>query len=300
MDALTDIVIPGAEPVYRGKVRDIYDVDGKMALVASDRVSAFDVVFNEGVPGRGVILTQISNHWFEILKPVVANHLIETEIEKMPSPVKDHPAELGGRTVLVKKCERIDFECIVRGYLMGSGHKEYQKTGEICGVKLPEGLKMGSRLPEPIFTPSTKADEGHDINVSYEVMEEALGSELSSKLRDLSIKIFQFASEKLYKNGIILADTKFEFGFYDGEITLIDEVLTPDSSRYWKLDEYEKAMADGTPLPSMDKQILRDYLETLDWNKQPPPPQIPQEIIDKTLQKYQEIERIIQCIIPEK
>jgi phosphoribosylaminoimidazole-succinocarboxamide synthase len=300
LTALTKITIPGVEPFYRGKVRDLYDLGDAMIMVASDRLSAFDVVFNEGVPERGKILSRISNHWFSILP--VKNHLLETDVRKMPQPFSRHADFLAGRTVMVKKCRRVDFECIVRAYLMGSAFAEYQKTGAVGGMNLPPGLKQGSRLPQPIFTPSTKADSGHDINVTYEEMEKSLGTKLSQKLKKTSLEIFEFASKKLLEKNIVLADTKFEFGLENGddELILIDEVLTPDSSRYWKQEEYDAAMREGGAIPSMDKQIVRDYLNTLDWNKNPPPPQIPVELVEKTRNKYLEIEKVILCITREK
>lgn len=302
MKSLNDIEIAGAAPFYRGKVRDLYDLNDKMIMITSDRLSAFDVVFNEGVPGRGKILTRMSNHWFSILP--VKNHILETDVRKMPEPFSRYADMLQDRAVMVKKCQRVDFECIVRGYLMGSAYAEYQKTGMVSGVTLPVGLKQGSRLPEPIFTPSTKADSGHDINITFAEMKKGLGDDLSEKLRKLSLEIFEFASEKLYNQNIILADTKFEFGLENtggkDEIVLIDEVLTPDSSRYWKKEEYEEAMQKGVSIPSMDKQIVRDYLNTLDWDKNPPPPRIPDEIIEKTKNKYLEIEKVILCITREK
>jgi len=298
--AATEISISGIEPVYRGKVRDIYDLGDKLLMVTTDRLSAFDVVFKEGVPGRGKILTGISCRWFDLLKNTVSSHILETDISRMPAPFCDNKELLDGRTMLVKKARRIDFECIVRGYLMGSGFEEYKKSGTVAGQPLPEGLKSGSPLPEPLFTPSTKADSGHDINITYQQLEKEAGSELASKLKELSLSIFNYASTLLLQHGIILADTKFEFGYDGDQIILIDEVLTPDSSRYWKKEEYDKAMETGEAVPSMDKQIVRDYLNTLDWDKTPPPPEIPNEIIEKTLAKYKEIEKVIQCITPEK
>jgi phosphoribosylaminoimidazole-succinocarboxamide synthase len=230
---------------------------------------------------------------------VVQNHIIETDVSKMPEPFCRHEDQLSGRTILVEKCERIDFECIVRGYLMGSGYEEYKKQGSMAGIPLPAGLKMGSKLPEPIFTPSTKADQGHDINVSYEEMSKNLGHDLSEKLKNISLQLFIEASKTMEEFGIILADTKFEFGIKNGEIVLIDEILTPDSSRYLKKSEYEMAFAEGKALPSMDKQIIRDYLNTLDWDKNPPAPALPDFIIDKALEKYMEIEKVIECITQE-
>ncbi len=310
MAALTKIELPGMTPDYSGKVRDIYflaDRAGegpgapgeKMVMIASDRISAFDVVFREGIEDRGKILTRISNRWFSLLQNTVRNHLIETDIRKLPQPFCNLP-ELDGRTVLARKLKRVDFECIVRGYLMGSGYQEYQKSGEVVGNRLPPGLTLGSRLEEPIFTPSTKADEGHDINVSYDFMANEIGEELAARLREISLKIFNVASRLLAGQGIILADTKLEFGLDNEGLVLIDEVLTPDSSRYWKEEEYRDAIKNGKPLPSMDKQIIRDYLQTLTWNKQPPPPALPDEILQKAKQRYEEIEKAILCISPEE
>lgn len=296
MAALTKVELPGITPDYSGKVRDIYYQGDQMVMIASDRISAFDVVFNEGIEGRGKILTRISNHWFELLGPEIRNHIIEKEITAMPAPFSENGEILAERTVLVKKLERVDFECIVRGYLMGSGYEEYKQKGEVVGNILPAGLRLGDKLEQPIFTPSTKADQGHDINVSYEVMANSIGEPLAAQLRDLSLQIFSKASSLLEQQGIILADTKLEFGLDDQGPVLIDEVLTPDSSRYWKADEYRDAMENGKPLPSMDKQVIRDYLQTLDWNKQPPPPPLPSEILEKAKNRYEEIEKAILCI----
>ncbi|MES0488896.1 MAG: phosphoribosylaminoimidazolesuccinocarboxamide synthase [Leptospirales bacterium] len=287
-----------AQPSYVGKVRDLYDLGNQLVIVSTDRISAFDVVFKEGIAERGEILTRISNRWFNYFKDI-PNHIIETDVEKMPSPFCDQTQSLKDRTILVKKGQRIDFECIVRGYLMGSGYEEYKKTGTVCGVEIPPGLKKGEKLPEPIFTPSTKSDKGHDENVSYEFMAEHLGKERSEELKETSLKIFSEASAVLQKNGIILADTKFEFALDEGQLILIDEILTPDSSRYCKKEEYDQAMKSGNAIPSMDKQIIRDYILTLDWDKNPPPPPLPAEILEKALEKYREIERIIECALKE-
>ncbi|MDH5721401.1 MAG: phosphoribosylaminoimidazolesuccinocarboxamide synthase [Spirochaetia bacterium] len=298
MKAATQIFIPEKKPDYTGKVRDIYHLDNSMLLVATDRISAFDVVFNEGIPDRGKILTRISNHWFHLLSEF-DNHILETDFNKFPEPFNKYPELFAERSVLVKKAERIDFECVVRGFLLGSGYKEYEKSGTVCGEKLPSGLSKGGRLPEPIFTPATKVDKGHDENVSFDYMRDKLGDELAGKLKDLSIKAYNTVYEKLYKNGILLADTKLEFGILDNKIILIDEIFTPDSSRFFKIDEYENAVKTGENPPSFDKQIIRDYLETLDWNKNPPPPPLPEDIIEKSGKKYKEIEEIVLCITKE-
>jgi len=255
-------------------------------------------VFNEGISDRGKILTRISNNWFKLLKNV-KNHIIETDVNKMPEPFKKNSELLKDRVVMVKKCNRINYEFIVRGHLMGSGYNEYKNGGTVSGEKLPSGLKSGSKLPHPIFTPSTKADSGHDINVTFDIMASDIGFDLSNQLKNISIQIYNSASQKLAKHGILLADTKFEFGILNNEIILIDEVLTPDSSRYLRESEFNFALENQLPLPSMDKQILRDYLNTLDWDKNPPPPKIPDHILEQTRNKYLEIEKVIECISQE-
>lgn len=276
------------KPDYSGKVRDIFDLGDSLVIVASDRLSAFDVIFNEPIPDKGKILTQISNHWFQLID-IVQNHIIETDVKKFPQAFHPYTYQLENRSVWVKKAKRIDFECVVRGYLMGSGYKEYNKSKTVTGISLPDNLSLGDQLPEPIFTPATKADSGHDENVSFDIMAEAIGSNIADKLKETSIKIFQYASKKLYDSGIILADTKFEFGILNNEVILIDEVLTPDSSRFFERDEYEQARKNGKLPPSMDKQVVRDYLETLDWDKNPPPPALPEEIIKETQRRYKKI-----------
>ncbi len=289
------------KPFYQGKVRDLYEVPTRtdsMIIVASDRVSAFDVVFEQTFPGKGQVLTQISNHWFELIEKKqnlqVKNHLIETDAARFPDEFADQKQQWENRAVWVRKLNRVDFECVVRGYIIGSGWKEYQKTGKVCGIALPVGLKQAQKLDQPIFTPATKAEQGeHDENVSFEYMADKLGSDLAHRLKEKSIAIYEFAAQKLYHQGIILADTKFEFGLDEqGEIVLIDEVLTPDSSRFWDVVQYQEGMSP----PSYDKQILRDYLETLDWDKTPPAPQLLQDIIDQSISKYREIEQKISCI----
>ncbi len=264
----------------KGKVRDTYEYGSNLLMVATDRLSAFDVVFNEGIPHKGVVLTQLSAFWFDKIKDVVKNHLVTTEV---PSIL---PNYLAHRTMIVKKAEPIPAEFIVRGYLAGSGLKDYNATGEVSGVKLPEGLKNSSKLPEPIFTPSTKAEVGiHDQNITHEELKAKIGEETYQKVMALSLKLYKKAAAISEERGIILADTKFEFGKFNDEIILIDEALTPDSSRYWPKDVYKE----GENQQSYDKQYVRDYLEGINWNKQPPAPTLPQEIITNTSKKYMEI-----------
>lgn len=276
--------------VKRGKVRDVYEVDNKYLIVASDRMSAFDVVMDDPIPDKGKILTGISIFWFDQLKSVVENHIISTNPDEYPDSCQKYKKELEGRSMLVKKANPLPVECIVRGYISGSGWIEYQSEGSICSIPLPEGLKESDKLPEPIFTPSTKAEQGlHDENISFDKVVELLGEDVSNKIRDLSLKIYEFGRDFADKKGIIIADTKFEFGFENDRLILIDEVLTPDSSRFWPMDSYSP----GGPQKSFDKQFLRDYLNGLDWPKQPPPPPLPSEIIEKTRSKYLEaLERL--------
>jgi phosphoribosylaminoimidazole-succinocarboxamide synthase len=272
-------------PVFRrGKVRDVYDLGDALLIVASDRISAFDCVMPEGIPDKGRILTAVATFWFGKTQDIVANHL-SPDLDLATDPrLAPFAAELRGRAVLVRKTEPLPVECVVRGYLAGSGWKEYQRDGKVCGVGLPEGLRLADRLPEPIFTPATKAPEGHDENISFERMVEIVGPELGAKLRDLSLALYQRGSELAAQRGILLADTKFEFGVLpSGELILIDEALTPDSSRYWLADAWEP----GRNPPSLDKQYLRDYLETLqDWDKTPPAPHLPTEIVEGIRAKY--------------
>lgn len=274
----------------RGKVRDVYDLGDRLLLVASDRISAFDYVLGTPVPDKGKILTQISSWWFKQLEGVVPNHLITADVKQFPANLQVYADSLEGRTMLVKKTEKIMIECVVRGYLAGSGWKEYQNTQSVCGVKLPAGLKESSRLPEPIFTPATKEEGGkHDENISFERMTEIAGRPLATKLRDISLAIYKKAVQLSHERGLILCDTKFEFGQLNGELIVIDEVLTPDSSRYWEKSKYQE----GKSQDSMDKQYVRDYLETIKWNKQPPVPSLPDEVVARTRAKYIEaFERI--------
>ena len=289
------IAIPDIPVSYRGKVRDIYDLGDKLVIVASDRVSAFDVVFDQIIPGKGEILTSISNHWFSLIKHI-PNHLIETDSSRFPEPFQKYADVLKNRSVMVKKAKRIDIECIARGYLLGSAFKEYQKTQTVNQVKMPPGLFLGSKLPEAIFTPSTKADTGHDENISYEQIVDKLGKNLAENLKNITLQTYHWACDKLAEHDIILADTKFEFGFIDEEIHLIDEVLTPDSSRFFQRDIFEKNIKEGVVSQGMDKQIIRDYLESIQWNKMPPPPELPKDIIVKTIDQYKKIREVIHCI----
>lgn len=266
----------------KGKVRNVYDLGDKLLIVVTDRISAFDVVFNELIPNKGKVLNSISAFWFDYTKDIVGNHVITTDVNQYPKELSVFKEELEGRSMLVKKVEMLPAECIVRGYLEGSGLKEYQKTGSICGNKLPSGLKQADKLPEPIFTPSTKESEGHDINVSFEALCDRIGTEMAQKLKDASINLYLKASRHAESKGLILADTKFEFGIIDGELVVADEVCTPDSSRFWAMDDYEP----GRAQKSFDKQYLREYLETLTWDKQPPAPALPDEVISKTEAKY--------------
>lgn len=285
--AVLQTEIPGF-PVRRGKVRDVYDLGDRLVVVASDRISAFDFVLPTPIPGKGRLLTQMSLYWFRKLG--MPNHLLSTELSEMGPAFVAAKDQLTGRSMLVKKAEVVPFECVVRGYLAGSGWKEYQKTQAVCGVKLPPGLRESEKLPEPIFTPATKAETGHDENVSFNYMAEHTGRELANQLRDLSLQVYTRASEHAANRGIILADTKFEFGrLKDGSVILIDEVLTPDSSRYWPADQHQV----GKNPPSFDKQFVRDWLETTNWDKNSPPPELPAEVVQKTAAKYQEaFERI--------
>jgi len=282
-------VMPDIKFIRSGKVRDIYDLGDSLLMIASDRISAFDVVLPNGIPGKGKLLTQISIYWFRQMEDIIKNHLIATNVDDYPSRCHKYRDQLEGRSMLVKKAEQLPVECIVRGYLSGSGWKEYQKTGSVCGIKLPDGLKESSRLETPIFTPSTKAEEGHDMNISFKETENIVGDEMAAKLRDVSLRIYSKAREIAEKKGIIIADTKFEFGIYDKELILIDEILTPDSSRFWSVQTYEP----GKGQDSYDKQIIRDYLLTLDWNQTYPGPVLPEHIVDKAIERYREIYNII-------
>lgn len=272
-------------PRHQGKVRDIYDLGDRLLLVATDRISAFDVVMADPIPDKGRILTQIAAFWFRLLSDIIPHHLISLDVEDFPPACQPYREVLTGRTMLVRKTRPLPVECIVRGYLAGSGWADYQRTGAVCGIPLPAGLRESDRLPEPIFTPSTKAALGtHDENITFEEAAASIGRDLAAQVREVSLALYRRASAWAEPRGIILADTKFEFGMSDGEMFLIDEVLTPDSSRFWPLDDY----APGRAQKSYDKQYLRDYLESLGWNKKPPPPRLPPEVVAQTRAKYLE------------
>jgi phosphoribosylaminoimidazole-succinocarboxamide synthase len=281
--AVMTTALSGLGPRHQGKVRDIYDLGDRLLLVATDRISAFDVVMNEPIPDKGRILTQLSAFWFRHLADLTPNHVISLKVDDFPPACAPHRDLLQGRTMLVKKCRPLPVECIIRGFLSGSGWVEYQKTGAIGGLALPAGLVESARLPEPVFTPSTKAELGtHDENISFAQMAAVVGADLAARVRDLSLALYRRAQEWAEPRGIILADTKFEFGLADGALILIDEVLTPDSSRFWPQEDYQP----GGPQKSYDKQYLRDYLESLGWNKLPPPPPLPPEVIANTRARY--------------
>jgi len=283
MEAILETNLSGLK-VRRGKVRDIYDLGEALLIVASDRISAFDSVMQNGIPGKGKILTAISLFWFDFMKDITKNHLISSDERDLTDLSPEEKKLLAGRFMLVKKAEVIPIECVVRGYLAGSGWKSYSESGEVCGVKLPPGLKQASKLPEPIFTPATKAESGHDINISLEEMASRVGRQTADILTARSIEIYKKACEYALGKGIIISDTKFEWGLADGEIILIDELLTPDSSRFWPLDTYSV----GSSPPSFDKQFVRDYLESCGWDKNPPAPALPEDIVTKTQEKYLE------------
>ena len=281
---LLESKLPGVKLWKRGKVRDVYEVGDKLLLIATDRLSAFDVVLPTGIPGKGVLLTQMSLFWFELLKDVVPHHVLTADVSEYPSELRSFSDQLEGRSMLVQKTDVLPIECVVRGYIVGSGWKDYQKTGAVCGIALPAGLRESDRLEPPIFTPATKAETGHDENISYETMVATIGEERAAEARRVSLEIYERARAYAEARGIIVADTKFEFGIRDGRLIWIDEALTPDSSRFWPKDAY----APGRSQPSFDKQFVRDYLETLDWDKQPPGPELPPEVVARTVKKYVE------------
>jgi phosphoribosylaminoimidazole-succinocarboxamide synthase len=286
-EPLTTTSLPGFELVASGKVRDVYSVGNDLLIIATDRISAFDCILPQGIPGKGRVLTRMSLFWFDFLRGLVPNHVVTANADLYPAELHPYRDQLEGRSMLVKRCRMEPIECVARGYISGSGWKDYRKTGAICGIPLPAGLRESDKLPEPIFTPATKAETGHDENISFEAAARMIGRQTTALLRDLTLSVYGKAAEYALSRGIILADTKFEFGWSTsgedtGALLLADEVLTPDSSRFWLRDEYSP----GGPQKSFDKQFVRDYLETLDWNKQPPAPSLPQEIIDKTAEKY--------------
>ena len=289
-NVITSTELSNIKPAHSGKVRDLYDLGDDYLIVSTDRISAFDVVLPNGIPDKGRVLTGLSTFWFNFTRNVVENHLITTDVEKYPEEVQKDSELLQGRSMLVRKANRVDIECVVRGYLAGSGWSSYQKSGEICGQKLPTGLKESDRLPELLFTPTTKAEQGeHDEPISIDEMRNQVGSDLTDQLIDISFNLFNAASKHAENSGIILCDTKFEFGERNGDIILIDEVFTPDSSRFWPADQYEP----GKSQQSFDKQFVRDYLSEIGWNKQPPAPQLPDEVITKTSEKYREAYKLI-------
>ncbi len=282
---VTETHIPELKLFHRGKVRDVYDMDDSLLIVATDRISAFDVVLPNGLPGKGKVLTDSSLFWFNLLEGDCPHHLISNNVDEYPDFLQAYRDQLEGRSMWVKKAKLLEIECIVRGYITGSGWKEYMRDGSVCGIVLPEGLQKSQKLEVPLFTPSTKAMERHDENISFERVVDIVGRELAEELKQKSLMIYQKASNYARERGIILCDTKFEFGLCDDQVILIDEVLTPDSSRFWDVDKYVV----GEDNKSFDKQIIRDYLETLDWDKTPPGPELPSKIMAKTMQGYQEI-----------
>jgi len=281
--------MPSLELVSRGKVRDIYAAGNRLVIIASDRLSAFDCVLPSPIPDKGKVLTQITLFWLDLLHEMVPNHFITADVADYPERFWPYRDQLEGRSMLVRRAKMFPIECVARGYLSGSGLKEYQKEGTICGIPLPSGLQESDRLPKPIFTPATKAHSGHDENISFEAAAALLGADVAEQLRSLTLKIYQRAAEYAETRGILIADTKFEFGTIDGELVLADEVLTPDSSRFWPLATYHP----GGPQPSYDKQYVRDYLESIRWNKQPPAPKLPPEVVRKTSEKYREAYRVL-------
>jgi phosphoribosylaminoimidazole-succinocarboxamide synthase len=283
-DTLLHLDLPGVRKLKSGKVREIFDLGDRLLFVATDRISAFDVIMPNGIPRKGEVLTQISYFWFGQLESFQPNHLLSRAGESLPANLQPYAGQLARRSMIVKKATPLTIECVVRGYLAGSGWKEYRERQTVCGIQLPAGLKESSELPEPIFTPATKAESGHDENIPFAEAVRMVGGEIAEQARAASLKAYNFARDYARKRGIIIADTKFEFGMLDGKLILIDEVLTPDSSRFWPADQYEP----GKSQPSFDKQFVRDYLETLDWNKTPPGPMLPADVVAKTQAKYVE------------
>ncbi len=283
-ETVLQLELPGVKKLKSGKVREVFDLGDRLLFVATDRLSAFDVIMPNGIPRKGEVLTQISYFWFAQTESFQPNHLLSHVNDPLPKNLQPYAGKLARRSMIVKKCQPLAIECVVRGYLAGSGWKEYRKSQTVCGIKLPPGLKESSELPEPIFTPATKAETGHDENISFAKAAKIVGADIAEEARAKSLKIYNSACDYARKRGIIIADTKFEFGLFDGKLILIDEVLTPDSSRFWPADQYQP----GHGQPSFDKQFVRDYLETLDWNKTPPGPVLPPEVVAKTTAKYLE------------
>jgi phosphoribosylaminoimidazole-succinocarboxamide synthase len=284
VNVILDTNFPGLELYAKGKVRDVYSIEDRLLIVATDRISAFDYILPTGIPDKGKVLTQLSVFWFDFLREVTPSHFLTAKVEEYPKAARLFDQELEGRSMLVTRAKMVEVECVARGYLAGSGWKEYRDTGAVCGIRLPPGLKESSQLPEPIFTPATKAQSGHDENISFDAMAKIAGAELAARLRDLTLAIYTRAARYALSKGIIIADTKFEFGMVKGELVLGDEVLTPDSSRFWPLDSYEPGRAQD----SYDKQFVRDYLERIQWAKTPPAPPLPADIAARTSEKYKE------------
>ena len=281
--------LPGIERHAQGKVRDVYQVDGRLLIVATDRISAFDYILPTGIPDKGRVLTQLSIFWFDFLREVTPTHFLTANVDEYPAALRQFREQLKGRSMLVKRAQMVEIECVARGYLAGSGWKEYKAQGTVCGIPLPAGLRESDRLAAPIFTPSTKAQSGHDENISFEMMCSLMGAEMGARLRDLTLRIYSRAAAYAETKGVIIADTKFEFGFVDGELVLGDEVLTPDSSRFWPAESYRP----GGPQFSYDKQYVRDYLESIQWNKKPPAPPLPDDVAGKTSEKYRQAYRVL-------
>jgi len=285
----SEITIPDFPLFKKGKVREVYEVGENLLIVASDRISAFDWVLPSLIPNKGKILTQLSKFWFEYTELISPNHMITTQVDEYPEELHKHREKLEKRSMMAKKTKVVPVECVVRGYLAGSGWKEYKAVGKTSGIKLPTGLKQSGRLDEPIFAPATKAEEGHDINISFKEMQKIIGSNRAKKIKSVSLELYQKASLHALSKGIIIADTKFEFGLYNDELILVDEIFTPDSSRFWPVESYSP----GKSQPSLDKQFVRDYLEGTDWDKNSPPPPLPPEIIQQTAERYREIYRLL-------
>lgn len=281
--------LAGIEKHAKGKVRDVYRLDGRLLIVATDRISAFDYILPTGIPDKGRVLTQLSVFWFDFLRDLTPTHFLTADVSEYPASLQQFRDQLEGRSMLVKQAQMVEIECVARGYLAGSGWKEYREQGTVCGIRLPQGLRESDKLPEPIFTPAIKAQTGHDENISFERTVSLIGEELAGRLRDLTLEIYSKAAAYAETKGVLIADTKFEFGFVGGELLLGDEVLTPDSSRFWPLETY----APGGPQHSYDKQYVRDYLESIHWNKQPPAPPLPPEVAARTSEKYREAYRAL-------
>ena len=288
-EILLDISLPGVKLFKKGKVRDVFDLEDKLLIVATDRISAFDCVLPNGIPDKGKVLTQLSAFWFNFTAEIVPNHVISSDIDTYPRALAKYAHILAGRSMLVKKADVIEIECVVRGYLSGSAWKEYKTDGMVAGIKLPAGMKESDKLPEPTFTPSIKAKTGHDENITEKKMIDLIGAEVGREIKEKTLAVYKEASEYAESRGIMIADTKFEFGKFENEIILIDEILTPDSSRFWPKDKYEP----GKAQPSFDKQFVRDYLESLDWDKNPPAPKLPNDVVSKTAEKYREAYRVL-------